>query len=131
MVRRREKLAHTGTVHMRVRPLDVITRRRHHDRAGMTRHRKLLRRLLDGRSDQAIRFEELCTLLRRLGFGERRPGGSHRIFVRGDVAEILNLQPRSDGTAKPYQLRQVRDVIVRYGLDRLTTGRVSDELDDP
>jgi hypothetical protein len=35
---------------------------------------------------------------------------------REAVAEILNLQPRPDGTAKPYQVRQVRDILVTYGL---------------
>jgi len=45
-----------------------------------------------------------------------RISGSHRIFSREGVAEILNLQPRRDGTAKPYQVKQVRNVIVRYKL---------------
>ncbi len=31
------------------------------------------------------------------------------------VEEILNLQPRGV-TAKPYQVKQVRDMILRYGL---------------
>ena len=82
----------------------------------MTRHAKLLRRLLAGTADQTIRYDELCALLGRLGFGERQRGGSHRIFFRDGVAEILNLQPRPDGTAKPYQVRQVRDILVKYGL---------------
>ena len=50
------------------------------------------------------------------GVVDRQRGGSHRIFSRDDVAEILNLQPRPDGTAKPYQVRQVREVILRYQL---------------
>jgi hypothetical protein len=41
--------------------------------------------------------------------------GSHHIFVKPDVAEILNLQPRGS-LAKPYQVKQVRAVIVRYKL---------------
>jgi hypothetical protein len=32
------------------------------------------------------------------------------------VAEILNLQPRDGGRAKPYQVRQVRQVVPKYGL---------------
>jgi predicted RNA binding protein YcfA (HicA-like mRNA interferase family) len=53
-------------------------------------------------------------LLRRLGFSERIRG-SHHIFTREDVAEILNLQPKG-AKAKPYQVKQVRGVIVRYRL---------------
>jgi hypothetical protein len=82
----------------------------------VSKHGKLLQRLLSGTADQTIRFDELCALLSRLGFAERQRGGSHRVFIRDDVAEILNLQPRHDGTAKPYQVRQVRGVILRYQL---------------
>ena len=48
------------------------------------------------------------------GFDER-VRGSHHIFSRTDVAEILNLQPRG-GQAKPYQVKQVRGVILSYRL---------------
>ncbi len=81
----------------------------------MSRYRKLIERIVHGRSASAIRFNELCSLLRHLRF-EERVRGSHHIFSRAGVAEILNLQPRADGSAKPYQVRQVRDVLVRYDL---------------
>ena len=80
----------------------------------MTRHGKFMVRLLSGSADQALRFDELCGLLRRLGFAERHRGGSHHIFTLDGVAEILNLQPRSGGAAKVYQVKQVRDLILRY-----------------
>jgi HicA-like toxin of HicAB toxin-antitoxin system len=82
----------------------------------VTRHDKTLGRLLSGTTDRSFRFDELCAILRRLGFDERQRGGSHHIFFRKDLTEILNLQPRTGGQAKPYQVRQVRDVIVKYGL---------------
>ena len=82
----------------------------------MTRHAKLLARLLSGAADHAFRFDDLCAVLRRLGFDERHRRGSHHIFSREGVAEILNLQPRGGGEAKPYQVRQVRDVILKYRL---------------
>ena len=72
-------------------------------------------KILAGASDQNIIFTELVTLLRYLGF-ELRTAGSHHILSREGVAEILNLQPRRDGTAKPYQVKQVRQVITRYRL---------------
>jgi predicted RNA binding protein YcfA (HicA-like mRNA interferase family) len=75
---------------------------------------KLLDRILRGTSDASIPFAELCQLLRRLGFDERIRG-SHHIFTREDVAEILNLQPKG-AKAKPYQVKQVRGVVVRYKL---------------
>jgi len=67
-----------------------------------------LQRVLRGTSDANVAFEELCYLLKRLGFDER-VRGSHHIFTRKRVEEILNLQARRDGKAKPYQVKQVRD----------------------
>lgn len=64
------------------------------------------------RSDANVPFETLCNLLKRLGFDERIKG-DHHIFTKDDVEEILNLQPK-DGKGKPYQVKQVRDVILRY-----------------
>lgn len=81
----------------------------------MPRPNRVLIRVLSGTADQNIRFDELRRLLAGLGFQERIRG-SHHIFAREGVAEILNLQPREGGKAKPYQVRQVRDVIVRYRL---------------
>ena len=52
----------------------------------------------------------MCVLLRQLGFDERTRG-SHHIFTKEGVEEILNLQPRG-AKAKPYQVKQVRRVIV-------------------
>ena len=81
----------------------------------MTRAGRTLARVLSGGADQNLRFAELRGLLLALGF-EVRVRGSHHIFTRDGVAEILNLQPRDGGLAKPYQVRQVRDVIVRFKL---------------
>ncbi len=79
---------------------------------------KVLLRLLGGRSDANIRFSELCQLLLRLGFAVRIRG-DHHIFSREGMAEIVNLQPKGP-MAKPYQVRQVRNLITRYqlGLDK-------------
>lgn len=81
----------------------------------MGHHRKLVSKILSGKADSTVRFPDLCSLLRRLGF-EERVRGSHHIFARQGIVEILNLQPRSDRSAKPYQVRQVREVLLRYGL---------------
>ena len=78
----------------------------------MARRDKLLDKILRGTSDASISFAELCQLLRRLGFDERIRG-SHHIFTKESVEEILNLQPK-DAKAKPYQVKQVRNVILKY-----------------
>jgi hypothetical protein len=58
-----------------------------------------------------VKFLAYCPAL---GFTERIRGG-HHIFSKPGVPEILNLQPRG-AVAKPYQVKQVRAVIVRYKL---------------
>lgn len=74
----------------------------------------MLQRLMSGTSDAAIRFDELCNLLEVLGF-EMRVRGSHHLFRKPGVEERLNLQ-RDGSHAKPYQVRQVRAVVLRYRL---------------
>lgn len=80
----------------------------------MGRHDKLLAQLLGGRADANVGFEAMCALLRRVGFQERT-SGSHHVFRRTGVEEIINLQ-RDGDKAKVYQVRQVRAVLVPYGL---------------
>jgi predicted RNA binding protein YcfA (HicA-like mRNA interferase family) len=70
--------------------------------------------MLDGQSDANIRFDDLRRLLADLGF-EERIRGSHHLFVHPDVDELINLQ-RDGSEAKPYQVRQVRSVILRFRL---------------
>lgn len=84
----------------------------------MGTHGKLLRRILEGRSDANFDFSDLRALLLHLGF-EERTRGSHHIFRRADVEERINLQ-RQGNKAKPYQVRQVRAVILRYRLGEVT-----------
>jgi len=76
----------------------------------MSKLKKTLDQILSGRQDQNVRFTELCGLLQALGF-EQRIKGSHHIFTFDGIAEIINLQPRSNGQAKPYQVKQVRQII--------------------
>ncbi len=81
----------------------------------MGKYEELRLRILQGKSDANINFDELRHLLRWLGF-EERTRGSHHIFRRRGVRELINLQ-REGSNAKVYQVRQVRQVVVRYGLE--------------
>lgn len=80
----------------------------------LARAEKTLELVLLGKSDANISFSALRRLLLRLGFGERIHG-SHHIFTKDGVEEILNLQPKR-AKCKPYQVKQVRSVILRYKL---------------
>jgi len=78
----------------------------------MSRHARLLEKILLGAADANIRFDGLCHLLQRLGF-KMRVHGSHHIFTKEGVEEILNIQPKG-ANSKPYQVKQVRNLILKY-----------------
>jgi hypothetical protein len=80
----------------------------------VSRKDKVLEKILRGTSDANVSFRELCDLLSDLGFSER-VRASHHIFIKPNVQEILNLQPNGS-KAKVYQVKQVRQVILRYKL---------------
>ncbi len=83
----------------------------------MGKYSKLLRTVLTGGADVNIDYSALCQLMVRLGFRERIKG-SHRIFFREGVEEILNLQPRGN-KAKAHQVKQVRTVLLKYHLGEI------------
>jgi predicted RNA binding protein YcfA (HicA-like mRNA interferase family) len=80
----------------------------------MSKLEKVLDKVLRGTSDTNIDFEELCQLLYAFGFVERIRG-SHHIFVKDNVVEIINLQSQGS-KAKPCQVKQVRNLILKYKL---------------
>lgn len=88
----------------------------------MSRQNKLFTRVLSGSSDANIPFSGLRQLLRQLGFDERIRG-SHHIFTKDGVEEIMNLQSKG-AKAKSYQVKQVRNVILKYKLG----GREDDQI---
>ena len=75
---------------------------------------QVLRRVLSGTADAAIRFDDLCHLLESMGF-DKRVRGSHHIFRKNGVAAKINLQ-RAGAQAKPYQVKQVRAAILEAKL---------------
>lgn len=81
----------------------------------MGKYDKLLTKILQSTSDANIPFSGICHLLRRLGFDERVKG-DHHIFTKDGIEEIINLQPRGSN-AKPYQVKQVRNLVLQYRLN--------------
>lgn len=80
----------------------------------MSQREKLLAAVLSGTQDKNISFQDLCNLLKWLGF-DCRVRGDHFIFTMDVVDEIINIQPKG-GKAKPYQVKQVREIILQYRL---------------
>ena len=80
----------------------------------MTKRQKLLARVMRGSKN--IAFSDAVTLVEAFGFRLARVSGSHHIFVRADVPELINLQ-EVDAKVKPYQLRQFLALVERYNLE--------------
>ncbi len=80
----------------------------------MSKYANLLLTILIGASDSNISFKDLCQLMSRLGF-EERINGSHHIFRKSGIEEKINLQ-KDGNKAKTYQVKQVRNVIIKYKL---------------
>ncbi|MGK7344664.1 MAG: type II toxin-antitoxin system HicA family toxin [Candidatus Nitrospinota bacterium M3_3B_026] len=81
----------------------------------MGKSEKIYLRILTGRSDKNIQFQDLRRLLVNVGFREKVKG-SHFIYTKKDVLEIINIQEKK-GMAKPYQVKQVRRILVKYKLE--------------
>lgn len=79
----------------------------------MTRRQKLLDKARN--NPAGIRFREICLLAEQVGFAKRGGKGSHVVYEKDGVEEILTFQDRK-GMAKPYQVRQLLAVIEKYKL---------------
>ncbi len=82
----------------------------------MSKAEKLAAKILSGRSDKSFSFDDLCYVIERAGFHLRSGKGSHRIYYKEGIVEIVNVQPRNR-KAKPYQVKQVRELLLKYKID--------------
>jgi predicted RNA binding protein YcfA (HicA-like mRNA interferase family) len=80
----------------------------------MAKLKKILAKVLSGSKN--IAFEDFVRLVEGFGFLLSRVSGSHHIFVHDSVKELVNLQ-NVKGQVKPYQVKQVMELIERYNLE--------------
>ena len=79
--------------------------------------KNILKNILSALSDNNIKFSDLRKFILYLGFSERIKG-SHHIFFKKNIPEIINLQSLKNGKAKAYQVKQVRNIIIKYELHK-------------
>jgi predicted RNA binding protein YcfA (HicA-like mRNA interferase family) len=75
----------------------------------MSKKEKLLQRAKNNQKN--IRFQDFCTLMIYFGFVLQRISGSHHLYQHPDIDEVMSVQPKKDGLAKAYQVRQFLSVI--------------------
>ena len=80
----------------------------------MSQYEKLLLAILSGTRDKNFLFSDLRLVLERLDF-QCRIKGDHFIYTKDGIEEIINIQPVGN-KAKPYQVKQVRNIILKYQL---------------
>lgn len=80
----------------------------------MSQYEKLLLKILLGNQDSSISFAELQKVLDVLGF-QCRIKGDHFVYTKDGIPEIVNIQPKGN-KAKAYQVKQVRNIIIKYKL---------------
>jgi len=80
----------------------------------MSQRAKFILKILNGSNDNDIVFFEMCNLLLYLGFSSRIKG-SHHIFYKDGIEEIINIQSKN-GNVKAYQVKHIRDIIIKYKL---------------
>ncbi|MBL0130978.1 MAG: type II toxin-antitoxin system HicA family toxin [Chitinophagaceae bacterium] len=80
----------------------------------MSKFEKIVLKVLSGNTDRNINFIDLCNLLETLDF-DNRIKGSHHIYYKSGIDEIINLQPLNN-KAKAYQVKQVRELLIKYKL---------------
>lgn len=86
----------------------------------MSKKQKLLERFTRHPSPKDFRWEELVTLMDRLGFDlvENEGGSSHKHFVsRKDNSMVINAaRPHPSGILKHYQIQQIKDKLNEWNL---------------
>jgi len=73
-----------------------------------------MEKILLGVSDANIAFADIRGMLLHMGFDERIRG-SHHVYRKEGIEEKINIQ-RAGNKAKPYQVRQVREILLKYHL---------------
>jgi hypothetical protein len=76
--------------------------------------KKILQKILSGSKN--IAFDDFVKLMNSFGFFLDRVNGSHHIFKRKGIFEILNIQ-NVNGQVKHYQIKQFMSIIEKYGLE--------------
>ncbi len=78
-------------------------------------NKKVYEAVMDGNSDNNIRFSDLQNLLLALGFELKRQRGSHILYYHYETGSFMNIQ-KDGAKAKGYEVRQLREIIIKHGL---------------
>ena len=75
--------------------------------------RKLLEKIYNNKKN--VKFNDFIIIVEAFGFSQIRTKGSHYIYARNDVYDLVNIQ-NEKGEAKPYQVTQFLNIIEKFNL---------------
>lgn len=67
-------------------------------------------------NNKNIKYSYFCNIVESFGFMCKRQRGSHRIYSKIGVIELINIQ-NVNGEVKPYQVKQFLSLVKKYGLE--------------
>ena len=77
--------------------------------------KKIYASVINGKSDNSIKYMDFENLVVDLGFKFKRQEGSHAMYYRKDINEFMNIQ-NDKSKAKAYQVKQLRSIIKKHNL---------------
>ena len=87
----------------------------------MSRAEKLFDKLTAGRNDANFSFDDLCTLLTKLGYNARKTKGSHSFFTRVELLESATQHRRKgeilSGTASTARVAKIESQTMMKNTD--------------
>lgn len=66
-------------------------------------------------SPNNVKFKDMVTFLKKLGFIKRGQKGSHNVFKKDGLREIVNIQNKG-GYVVSYQVKQIMKLVKKYDL---------------
>ncbi|MCI9176039.1 MAG: type II toxin-antitoxin system HicA family toxin [Lachnospiraceae bacterium] len=81
----------------------------------MSRYDKIRSDILSGKCDKNISETDMSFFLDKIGAMHKRTNGSHMQYTIDNVPELINIQPKN-GKIKPYQVKEIRNIVKKYKL---------------
>lgn len=78
-------------------------------------NQKIYNDVISGKSDNNINFNDFRNLIVDLGFNFINQNGSHIQYYNKGINERMTIQ-NNKSKAKGYQVRQLRNIIIKHGL---------------
>lgn len=81
----------------------------------MSQYEKIRSDVMSGKCDKNISEADMKFFLAKIGAIYKRTTGSHIQYTIDNIPELINIQPKN-GKIKPYQVKEIRNIVKKYRL---------------